>query len=339
MRRLAVSVLLLAALCVVAVRAAAPKAPITAGPAVTAFYYPWFGSMAVDGGLEHWAQRGHVPPSDIASNFYPSRGLYSTSSAPVLGSQMTELARAGVAQLAVSWWGQGSAEDKRLPAVLAAANARGIAVAAHLEPYGGRTVESTLADVEYLQKAFGIRTFYVYQPFDVPAADWAAANDALRAQGLTTFAQTALVGAASTGRFSGIYTYDVLVYGGDKFARLCAQARAKALLCAPSVGPGFDARRATGDTRVKLRRDGKTYDSMWKAALKAAADVVTITSYNEWQEGTQIEPAAPASRRGGYVYASYDGAWGLRGLAAGNAYLDRTAYWSRVFQQQLAVRK
>ena len=50
---------------------------------------------------------------------------------------------------------------------------------------------------------------------------------------------------------------------------------------------------------------------------------MTITSYNEWHEGTQIEPARAVGR----AYLSYDGAWGLHGRAAQRAYLDRTAYW------------
>jgi hypothetical protein len=62
---------------------------------------------------------------------------------------------------------------------------------------------------------------------------------------------------------------------------------------------------------------------MWRAALTAAPDVVTITSYNEWHEGTQIEPARAAGRS----YLSYDGAWGRRGADAQRAYLDRTSYW------------
>ena len=37
---------------------------------------------------------------------------------------------------------------------------------------------------------------------------------------------------------------------------------------------------------------------MWRAAIAARADRVTITSYNEWHEGTQIEPAARPRRRG-----------------------------------------
>jgi glycoprotein endo-alpha-1,2-mannosidase len=244
------------------------------------------------------------------------------------------VARSGIDELAVSWWGKGSAEDERLPSVIEAATQRGITVAAHLEPYLGRTVASTLADVAYL-RALGIHTFYIYRPFDFPAADWAPANDELRLEGIETFAQTALVGAASTGHFTGVYTYDTLIYGGGLFARLCRQAHARGLLCAPSVGPGYAATRATGDPRVKPRRDGRTYDSMWHAAIAAGADRITITSFNEWHEGTQIEPAASAAARGAYSasgYATYDGAWGLRGVTSETAYLARTAEWVHLFE-------
>ena len=122
---------------------------------------------------------------------------------------------------------------------------------------------------------------------------------------MTLFAQTALAGAAAAAGFSGIYTYDIVVYTSDKFARICNEAHAMHLLCAPSVGPGYDARRGSGDLHFKPRRSGATYDHMWRAAIAAGADAVTITSYNEWHEGTQIEPAAPApSRHGAYRYLS-----------------------------------
>jgi hypothetical protein len=303
-------------------------APAVAGGTVSAFYYPWYGTAARDGAYVHWAQGGHTPPNDIASAYYPARGLYSSSDRLVVGAQMDEIRRAGIGEIAVSWWGVGSPEDERLPAVLSAARAAGIAVAAHLEPYAGRTVQSTVDDIHYLS-ALGIRTFYVYRPLDLPLSEWATANDALT--GVEVFAQTALVGAALAGHFDGVYTYDIVTYPGDKFARLCAQAHAKGLACAPSVGPGYDARRGSGDMHVKARRQGKTYDAMWSAAIAAGADRVTITSYNEWHEGTQIEPASPKTRHGRYGYACYDGAWGLHGRAAQRAYLDRTAFWSYRF--------
>ena len=59
---------------------------------------------------------------------------------------------------------------------------------------------------------------------------------------------------------------------------------------------------------------------MWRSAIRARADIVTITSYNEWHEGTQIEPSVEAGVR----YMSYDGAWGLSGKPAERAYIDRT---------------
>jgi hypothetical protein len=114
---------------------------------------------------------------------------------------------------------------------------------------------------------------------------------------------------------------------GGKLARLCAQARAVGLVCAPSVGPGYDGRRAGEPPALRGRRNGATYDALWAAALAAQPDVVSVTSFNEWGEGTQIEPAATA-RRG---YRGYDGSWGLTGPAAQFAYLTRTAYWAGRF--------
>jgi glycoprotein endo-alpha-1,2-mannosidase len=303
---------------------------------VSAFYYPWYGTATHDGSYQHWSQRGHLPPNDIASAYYPARGIYSSADSVVVGAQMEEIRNAGIDEIAVSWWGRGSVEDGRLALVAGAARADGIAVAVHIEPYPGRTVASTVADIGYL-RMYGIRTFYVYRPLDLPVADWAAARAALHAGGNTLFAQTALVGAAAAAGFDGVYTYDIVTYRGGMFARLCAEAHARHLLCAPSVGPGYDARRGSGDPVVKPRRSGATYDAMWRAAIQAHADRVTITSYNEWHEGTQIEPAATAGRHGLYRYYSYAGAWGLYGPAAESAYLTRTRYWSDVFRSTSLV--
>ncbi len=298
-------------------------ASASAAQSVGIFYYPWFGVPAVDGAYQHWGQNNHAPPLELGTAFYPMRGPYSSSSQAVLDRQMAEISAAGVDEVISSWWGWGSAEDARLPAVIAAANAHGLEVAVHLEPYPGRNLVSLEADVEHL-KAMGIYEFYVYEPQDLPTADWKTLTTA--DPDVRFFAQTALPGYAAAGGFAGLYTYDILVYGGSTFGRICSEARALNLLCGPSVGPGFDAFRATGDPRVKSRRNGATYDGMWRAALGAEADFVTITSYNEWNEGTQIEPAA-AARTG---YAGYTGTYGVRGNGSAYAYLARTAYWTGV---------
>ena len=303
---------------------------------VTAFYYPWYGTAAADGSYLHWSQDGHVPPDDIASSFYPLGGPYSSDASAVLHRQMSEVRHAGSDERAGSWWGRGSTEDARLPAVLAAAHAQGVAVAAHIEPYDGRSVATVVKDVAYL-RTLGISTVYVYRAFDFPVADWQAAMPELRGGHELLFAQTNLPGAASSAGFAGVYTYDILVYGGNELGKLCREAHAVHLLCAPSVGPGFDARRSAHLATTKPRRAGATYDHMWRAAIASHADRVTITSFNEWHEGTQIEPAAPAGRHGIYRYFGYDGAWGLKGVPAESAYLSRTAFWAQQFRASLGA--
>src|SRR4051812_4096955 len=246
MRRLILSVILALLL----------PATAQAGVRVTAFYYPWYGTSAKDGAYQHWGQDGHAPPNDIASSYYPARGLYSSSDSGVITAQMTEVRDAEIDEIAGSWWGRASDEDRRLGVVRQAARAAGVAVAAHIEPYTGRTVASIAADVAYL-KTLGISTFYIYRALDLPVAEWAAARSALHVGGGTLFAQTGMIGAAAAAGFDGIYTYDIVTFSGNSFARLCGEAQKLHLLCAPSVGPGYDARRGDGDPRVKARRGGR----------------------------------------------------------------------------------
>jgi glycoprotein endo-alpha-1,2-mannosidase len=292
---------------------------------VAIFYYAWYGTPTKDGAWLHWGQGESAPPRDLGSTFYPSRGPYSSTDNAVVDVHMREMQEAGVTTVVVSWWGRGSIEDQRLPAIRAAVRRHDMRLAVHVEPYPGRTVGSVATDLEVLRR-LGVDDVYVYDSTALPDDQWAELN--ARVGPMRLFANTRLPGKAKAGGFAGLYTYDVLLYNGNLFPRMCAQARRLGLLCAPSVGPGYDARNATPDDRVRPRRNGATYDAMWRGAISAHADVVTITSYNEWHEGTQIEPARAAGDR----YQTYDGAWGLRGQPAQSAYIDRTAYWSTRFR-------
>ncbi len=297
---------------------------------VAIFFYPWYGTPSRDGAWQHWSQKATQPPAAIASSWYPVRGAYSSTDPTVLRTQMTEIAAAGIDTVVVSWWGPGSAEDARLPLVIGAARAAGLRVAVHVEPYEGRSPETLAPDLQRLA-VWGARDFYVYDSTASADEAWRQLNAGL--PGLRLFANTGLPGKALAGGFAGLYTYDVLLFDGSSFPRMCASARRHGLVCAPSVGPGYDARRATGDERVQPRLDGARYDRMWRAAVRARADVVTITSYNEWHEGTQIEPARSAMPG----YASYVGAWGTAGRTSARAYLDSTARWAAQYRSLAAA--
>jgi hypothetical protein len=42
---------------------------------------------------------------------------------------------------------------------------------------------------------------------------------------------------------------------------------------------------------------------------------------------------------GAYRYFSYNGAWGMHGPAAEDAYLDRTDYWAKRFHAAASAKK
>jgi hypothetical protein len=313
---------------------AAAAVPAPHGVATAVFYYPWYGSQSVDGAWRHWDEGGHTPPGDIGSDYYPLRGAYSSNDAAVVGAQMAEIADAGIGEVVTSWWGQGSFEDQALGGVIAAAARHGVRVGIHLEPYPGRSGSSVASDVSYL-RGRGITDIWVYEALLLPGDALRAVND--QYPGDPHLAETGDLGAVRSGafarwaaaaHFSAIYTYDPLRLEAADLVAFCATARAVGLGCAPAAAPGFTAVRATGSTAVRSREDGATYDERWMGAIGARPDIVAITSYNEWHEGSQIEPAQPQCIDPAvFCYLNYDGAYGLTGPPATAAYVGRTKVW------------
>jgi hypothetical protein len=328
-----------------ATRAARPAGAaelVAASTDVHFFYYPWYGSPSVYGSWRHWQQGDHTPPLDIGSDFYPTLGAYDAGDSAAVAQHMAWIRQAGVGVVATTWWGQGSYEDQRVPLLLDTAAQYGVKVAWHLEPYTGRTAASTVADIQYINASYGTHpafyrdaahgnrpAFYVFNSLLI--TDWSALAQVNTANIVLT--QTTDVSKATY--FGGLYNYAV----GTNFTGwkgIADWCRANGRIWAPSVGPGYtDQRAKPGNTSPDLARgDGATYDQIWSSALSATnggpPDWVSITSFNEWHEGTMIEPAS-STPPAGIDYLTYVGAYGKTGAAAETAYLDRTLYWVQQF--------
>ena len=315
--------------------------PVRTTPEVAIFFYPWYGRADRDGEWRHWEGNGHMPPGDFAANFAPARGLYSSTDPNVLSGQMAEIAAAGVDVVVTSWWGRGSFEDKGLEAVLAAAAARGLRVAVHVEPYTGRSVATIEQDVAYL-RTLGVRDVWLYSIQGLGAAPLAAARSRMggdmRVMGNGTnppaYRSGAFASFARAAGLDGIYTYDAVRYTPSDFATICASARQANLLCSPSPSPGYVAGRTKpGDSQLVAREGGARYDATWTGAIDASADIVSVTSYNEWHEGTQIEPAVPFCFPDGVCSPGYDGSYNTTGSASQSAYMGRTTLWSSILKR------
>ena len=311
------------------------RTPLRHGVGVATFFYPWYASQGQDGMWRHWDEGGHVPPDDVGSDYYPERGAYSSDDPVVLDGEMHDIALAGVDEIVTSWWGQGSFEDHALPLVLAAAAAHGVRVAVHLEPYPGRSPATIAADLAYLDK-LGIHEVWIYEAMQLSGDDLRPVLDSF--PGDLFLAETGSVENVQSGyfaqwaaatHFAAVYTYEAVRYEGRDLVAFCAYARRVGVGCVTGVSPGFSSIRGEGDPGYARSRDnGSTYDNRWMGAIGARADAVAITSFNEWNEGTQIEAAIPKCLSATFCYQNYDGAYGLFGPPAVAAYLGRTRVWT-----------
>jgi len=319
---------------------------------VAAFYYPWYGNPAMDKTWIHWDQNNHLPPNDIASDYFPALGAYSSNDPGVIAQHMQWLQDAGIGIMISSWWGEGSREDQAVPLLLKIAEQYGIKVAFHIEPYSGRTAESLVNDIKYIYAQFGgspafFRSsatsrystdnqpkgmFFVWsihvqgaenQP--VEAAYWQKAVDSIHAlpDGGLIIADTVDGRWIAGGHFDGLYNYASLHLkkdGGFNWARSLPPDA----LYIPSVIPGFSAKRVGyAENTYAPRDDGTTFNEQWTSALGTGVEpaMVTITSFNEWHEGSAIEPSAPEVKNAnGYTYANY-------GALPPNGYLELTRTW------------
>lgn len=99
------------------------------------------------------------------------------------------------------------------------------------------------------------------------------------------------------GLFDGfsLYNYDTYDWTPEGVKRSCATLRQLVKqngvkFWSATVGPGFDGRIWHHPGRVVTRGIGKLYEAMWEQAIKEQSRFITVCSFNEWGEGTQIEP-------------------------------------------------
>ena len=117
----------------------------------------------------------------------------------------------------------------------------------------------------------------------------------------------------------------------EKWHQLASGMEKAGKLFMPSVGPGYNDTliRPWNTAATRGREAGGYYDNMWRSALSASPSAVTITSFNEWGEGTQIEAASEHVSSKGTVYAGYESSPGM--------YMERTREWVARARAQLAI--
>ena len=268
---------------------------------------------------------------------------------------------------------QGVQTDHRVAAALAAAARAKVSVAWHLEPYPGRTAASVVEDTYYIQAKYGCDTcgegarailrvperggegkehmvFFVYDSYHVPPGDWSAVlnvgndrKDTPPGVFIALWLEDHHLDDIVRGGFHGFYTYfasSAFVWGSTPthWGAMVADARNRGLLSVLSVGPGYVDHniRPWNTHNSRHRAHGHYYNDMWQKAMDANPDAMSVTSYNEWGEGTQIEPARNNQYdEHGHVKRDPSGAeyTDYHDEGGPNAYLEMTKKWIGEFSK------
>jgi len=269
---------------------------------VLAFYYAWFDENT-------WRP-------DVVSDM-PVQP-YRSADRGTIERHVDEAKRAGIDALALSWLGPSNQTDWNLDTLLSVAQAKGLRVTFDFEtnsPFYHNRGDLVNALSYAVGKYTGHPNFvrhqgkpviFFWRLKGVPTNPGESALDAWRNIRNQVDPNRSMIWIAEgddpsfLAVFDGIHMYSI-AWSADinnTMSAFASKVRAQetalgaSKLWVATVMPGYDDYR-TGrpDAFARAREDGNYYISTWNAAMATNPDWIIITSYNEWVEGSQIEPS------------------------------------------------
>lgn len=298
---------------------AQPEEQSGGNPLVLAFYYTWFDENT-------WTY-DKVP--DLPAQPYASRDR------GAMGRHIDQAKQAGIDALMVAWygpWGDSNQTEPNLAAMLDEAAARNFKIGILFEttsPFLGGPSDAIGAlqhalSVHANHPAFlrvnGKPVIFFWRPHLWSVDTWRNIRQQVDPNHNSIWIAEG-VDMAYQAVFDGHHLYSNtwnpptdLDYTNTKFARWVQEARqtyGTYKYWVATVMPGYnDTKTGRGDAFARDRENGAYYERSWQAAIASNPDWIVITSFNEWPEGTYIEPS----------------------VAYGNRFLDLTAVWSQRFK-------
>lgn len=280
----------------------AARTPAQTIPGVGVFFYPWYGHW------RHWEGPGHAynPPYTWSSHyipdivrgaFIPSVELYDSSDKKIALWQLYEMRRAHVSYAIVSWWGPGSYEDIVLDRLMRYSSS-GISphpklkwcILYELEGYGDPSVDQIVSDLKYIVERYGLRNNYLRVDGKPVIFVYAGGNDGVDYVMRWYRAKQVLEGKVFTVLkvFQGYRKY---ANYADSWYQHAPNIRFE--LQEPFSGfvsPGYWKIWETRWSKPLLKRNGGDFKEALAELLNSDVGIKTVQTWNEWHEGTQVEP-------------------------------------------------
>ena len=296
-----------------------------AGQYWATFYYPWYCDASCPSldMWRHWNSSGYSPPNSWASRFLPDNGsgsfdpaseLYSSLSTTVINRDLTWMADARFNFTLVSWWGQNSFEDNAFRLMLAQARDNAtlhlkLAAYYELEGKGDPTVDQIVGNLTYIyENRANFTSYFRIGPSNLPvvfvyadqydssnyADRWSTARSLMTAKGEPMFIVLKVFDGYTqyATAVDGWYQYrpDVNVTSANSFPHYELQPGYSAL-----ATPGFWS-FSEASPRLDRNATGFALAVRTIASLRPSeARFLLIETFNEWHEGTQVEPGVPVN--------------------------------------------
>jgi glycoprotein endo-alpha-1,2-mannosidase len=286
---------------------------------VLAFWYGWYGTPAASGHWEHWTDVNPQNHRIGNAKDYPVVGAYDTHDPQVIARNIDEAKEAGITGFIASWWGKGDFTDRGLPTLLSVAREKGMVISAMYEIIRAEGTEARIkaavGDIGYILTTYGkdpawlkvdgkpVVFIYGRAGRQLTIAGWAQVVEQLHQLpgGAVVLPDTVLPEAIRV--FDGSFVYTLASHTEGQtveairkwsipFMRNIAALPGPGKVSTVTVMPGFnDSAVKPTPHPITERRNGDTYRILWEAAIKANPDYVIISSWNEWHEGSEIEPS------------------------------------------------
>ncbi len=292
---------------------------VAAASSLGVFYYPWSGGQSEN--WKHWADHGHNPPKtwfanyapDYVSGFVPSTELYSAKDPNVIKWQLGLMKKAGIDLIISSWWGQNGFEDQVLDKIFkevmsAADNPYpDMKFTIYYEKEGFANVPKSeiISDINYIKNKYG-NSSYFYKIDGRPVifvynADGGGINDAQKWKQVRDETGIYVVLKVFTGYKDNLGLAD----SWHQYAPTTSFGIHGSY--SAFISPGYHK----GDEAVRLERENFVRFENDVIALKNAnVQFKLIETWNEWGEGTGIEPAQKINHNDGGTFTeaapSYD---------------------------------
>jgi glycoprotein endo-alpha-1,2-mannosidase len=261
---------------------------------VLAFYYPWYGRA--DGPSGKWYHWNPATARHAATDS-PVLGLYDSNDTAVVRQHIRWAKDAGIDGFISSWWGPSSFEDRSLRVLLRIAEQENFKITVIVEhPFTvtelrndlHTLVETHATSPAWMRTAGRPVVFFYARIMNRFSPD--QFRQAFEGTGAFTLADSP--DSVQAGPFDGVFSYGP-VQDVDRYLQQAPALRnvyhADSKIFVAATVPGYDDSVIRQPARLLPRDDAALFRKMWAGA--AGADWVTVTSWNEWHEGTEIEPS------------------------------------------------